>query len=586
MQYEFRKLMELWKTRAGSLRFLIVGILLLQGGLQSTPFFRDLETRFQVVFYDMRFAFQEEPSWKNVPIYLLQIDDASLPSATCRSPVNRAWLAELIDQLAAYRPHLIVFNLLLDQPTVLAEDQRLADAIKRAGNVILREEAQASVLESFAQAAVERGSLRFQLDSSGTLKAVCNTPSSCGHPQPLPRVLWQTLQPEAPYPAPFQQQDWLAINFFRTDPNFVRAKQGANRRWFGAQDIAALSEEMLPDNAVVLIGTGFEDLYPAFKTPFFAEPGETLNELEVLSQILEMLLTPRPLKEVPWYLISLILAGVMGGLGWIALKGHPIAFGGLTLFAILGWMLGAAVVFAFADWVVVSVLPAILLGSFFIIFTCYLYLRETWDRLALELDLKQTKIDFLTQELNRHSLFNEFSRIRHLISRKPETAQDYLIEFADRLQTSLRFGDRLHVPLSEQVRYIQSYITQQQLLYGETLQFDLKWEGQWEAIQTPWNVFYPLVENAVKYTEPLIGASEGEGPSISVELAVKGNRLQFSISNPYREKMKVVSSKKGLRNLQQRLNYYYKPGSWSLESRAEGQRWLAKLIIPVNSERE
>ncbi len=72
----------------------------------------------------------------NPDIVVVGIDDRSV-SEIGNWPWDRERHAELIDQLAGYKPKLIVFDVLFVDPANQASDARLAQSIKDAGNVIL-----------------------------------------------------------------------------------------------------------------------------------------------------------------------------------------------------------------------------------------------------------------------------------------------------------------------------------------------------------------------------------------------------------------------------------------------------------------
>ena len=84
-----------------------------------------------------RLSIASAPGRSELPIVLVGIDDASLAELQQRWPWPRGLHARLIDALAAAGAGVIAFDVLFEFPTDPAEDAALAEAIARAGNVVL-----------------------------------------------------------------------------------------------------------------------------------------------------------------------------------------------------------------------------------------------------------------------------------------------------------------------------------------------------------------------------------------------------------------------------------------------------------------
>ena len=70
-------------------------------------------------------------------IVVVAIDEPSFSEMGMQWPWPRRVHARLINALAAAGAHTIVFDLLFDQPSTVDDDDALADAVRRAGNVVL-----------------------------------------------------------------------------------------------------------------------------------------------------------------------------------------------------------------------------------------------------------------------------------------------------------------------------------------------------------------------------------------------------------------------------------------------------------------
>lgn len=205
---------------------------------------------------------------------------------------------------------------------------------------------------------------------------------------------------------------------------------------------------------------------------------------------------------------------------------------------------------------------------------------------ALELErqrslLQSTKLEHLTNQLNTHSLFNEFSRIRGLIIVDPDKARDYLVHFTNMLKYSLLYSDQQTVSLENQVDFIRFYINQQKAT-GNGIHFDFTLEGDMDAVRLPWNSLFILVENAVKHTEAVL--PDNPAPTITIRLQIQEDRLTFKVNNLFQPDWNVPSTKTGLENLKKRLSLLYEEENFKLEFWHNHNLWTSQLELPVSIE--
>jgi adenylate cyclase len=110
---------------SGALVFILIG-------LAITPFWRGIELK----GFDL-LTVMTAPQQSALPIVLVGIDDASLAEVKQRWPWPRSLHARLIDALKQAGAAVIVFDVIFEFPTEKTEDEALARAIRRAGNVVL-----------------------------------------------------------------------------------------------------------------------------------------------------------------------------------------------------------------------------------------------------------------------------------------------------------------------------------------------------------------------------------------------------------------------------------------------------------------
>lgn len=155
-------------------------------------------------------------------VAIVTFTETTLASLPYRSPLDRAFLAGLLDGLAAIGVRSVGFDILFDQATEPAKDQKLVDAIRRfPGPVIVAwADARAGLIETqsawlddfisrsgaipgFANVTIDRDGLvrRYDYDLPGTdtLSLAAAVLQANGIPLPDPRsglISWRTPPPE------------------------------------------------------------------------------------------------------------------------------------------------------------------------------------------------------------------------------------------------------------------------------------------------------------------------------------------------------------------------------------------------------
>lgn len=547
--------------------------------LQQSPMVRDIEQRFQTHFHLYR-RFFSTPEVGPTPVVTILINDQSLPEGTSRSPIDRRWIASVIDRISAHQPTLIGLNILLDRPLNPLGDQVLANALARSGRVIIRSDPLYPALPRFRQSALDYGTLRFRNDSSGTVQEICHSAATCRSDRFFHTRLQHHLETDSNNTTSTLQQDWLRIDFSgQSAPE--NSGQYTRIPVFTADELNQVPAGALKDK-IVLIGTGFSDLYPLYRTPLFDDE-QFHQETEILAQVLDMLIFNRTLNNLPEPYTTIGILVLLMTLSLVILRQGALTGLWVTAILIPVLFLISAVLFTAYRVAVPFILPATLLLLFLVGSTIQQILQERFTRLMAEISLKEAKIDFLTNELHTHHLFNELSRLSVMISRQPEQARAYLVEFAELLRASLKYGDQPRVPIPIQMEYIQTYLQQQGLVHGDPFKFSVDVAGEISSLYAPWHVFYPLVENAVKASELVLKREPGQMVTVRVTLEREEARIVFRVENPFLPDEKSRSTQKGLVNLEERLKWAYPKGGYRLSSHRQNDTWVATLELPLNS---
>ncbi|HEY6987902.1 MAG TPA: histidine kinase [Bryobacteraceae bacterium] len=200
---------------------------------------------------------------------------------------------------------------------------------------------------------------------------------------------------------------------------------------------------------------------------------------------------------------------------------------------------------------------------------------EELRRLASEAELRA-----LQAQINPHFLFNALNTLYGTIDRTSHEARRMVLNLADIFRYFLQ-GDRVTIPLSEELRIVEAYLEIEKLRLGDRLETALIVDPEARAAMIPILSIQPLVENAVKHG---ISAKEGRGRvSVSVSAAdtglcvrVEDTGVGFAAAggNPQE------GTGLGLENVRRRLALYYGPSA-ELTIRSSADGTTVSFLIPI-----
>ncbi|MEO6406044.1 MAG: two-component regulator propeller domain-containing protein [Ferruginibacter sp.] len=195
----------------------------------------------------------------------------------------------------------------------------------------------------------------------------------------------------------------------------------------------------------------------------------------------------------------------------------------------------------------------ILLSLFYIIYKYRIKQNENIFALKsktqiLEKEKAVVQYESLKQQLNPHFLFNSLTSLRSLIRINKESAADFLDNLSMNYRYILKSTESELVPLSDEIKFVQTYIDLQQTRFGKGLQVN---------IDVPEDIFHKkivpvilqnLIENAIKHN--LIDAV------CPLEIKISSSDNYLIVQNNLQEKEFVETSNKyGLKNLESLYKY-------------------------------
>jgi two-component system LytT family sensor kinase len=172
--------------------------------------------------------------------------------------------------------------------------------------------------------------------------------------------------------------------------------------------------------------------------------------------------------------------------------------------------------------------------------------------------LLQARYEALRRQINPHFLFNTLNSISSSIRTAPENARTAIVKLSQMFRTLLEQKQEL-VPLSEELKFIDSYLTIQAIRYGEEkLRIVREIDPATLDIRIPSMILQPIVENAFQH-----GLSKTVGPGrLAIRSRLEGENAVIEIENDgpgIREEEFQEAMKRGIgiQNVRERLQVIY-----------------------------
>ncbi|MDP4151735.1 MAG: histidine kinase [Bacteroidota bacterium] len=199
------------------------------------------------------------------------------------------------------------------------------------------------------------------------------------------------------------------------------------------------------------------------------------------------------------------------------------------------------------------------------------------SRLQLEKianDTLQAELKFLKAQYHPHFLFNALNTIYFQMDEDVAGAKKSVEKFSELLRYQL-YDQQQTVPVSQEIRYLESFIQLQQMRSSEKLRLNVQFDGTLNEQQVYPLLFLPLVENAFKYV--------GGDYWIRIEALAEGPELRFTVDNalpadPPPQRPGGI----GLDNLKRRLALLY-PGKHLFHTERQGGRFVARLTLNLQN---
>lgn len=215
--------------------------------------------------------------------------------------------------------------------------------------------------------------------------------------------------------------------------------------------------------------------------------------------------------------------------------------------------------------------------------------REELERMEMEKQLEEARLDALKSQINPHFLFNTLNMIAGMAELEDaETTERLIASMSSLFRYNLSTTEQI-VPLRQEMKVVEHYMYLQQMRFGSRVRYQYRTQLDEEKVMIPSFTLQPIVENAIIHG---LARKELGGmvfvriwrtdKYIKISVADTGVGIEAERCEELRSAMKQRKTARigiGLGNLYQRIHALYPDGNLELYSK-KGSGTVVLMTIP------
>ena len=194
--------------------------------------------------------------------------------------------------------------------------------------------------------------------------------------------------------------------------------------------------------------------------------------------------------------------------------------------------------------------------------------------LAIEKEKSTAELGLLKAQINPHFFFNTLNSLYALTLKGSEQASKVVLRLSGLMHYMLYEATANKVLLADEIKYLENYISIEQMRFAERLELSFQHSGEIEGKLIAPLLLLPFVENAFKH-----GIEDNSG-WITINLKVVGMRLYLKVENSCTVVSKQKGKGVGLSNVKRRLELTY-PNNHDLAINQTASAFEAELQIDL-----
>lgn len=196
--------------------------------------------------------------------------------------------------------------------------------------------------------------------------------------------------------------------------------------------------------------------------------------------------------------------------------------------------------------------------------------RERQDAIR---QAERLKYELLRKTIQPHFLMNSLATAIGHVEEDPARGITVLRDLAQEMEAFFAVGERLLIPVSEEVELCRRHVATMSHLLDRRLSFEADPAPQGQML--PPGVLLTLIENALTHGRHV------DRDQIRLAIRRDGDRLMYEVSNPMHAEKARGHDGTGLRYVRAQLENAY--GShWTMDQRRVGDRWFARIEVREN----
>ena len=207
------------------------------------------------------------------------------------------------------------------------------------------------------------------------------------------------------------------------------------------------------------------------------------------------------------------------------------------------------------------------------------WIEQNKQRDNLEKQNLKSELALLKYQVNPHFLFNTLNNVDALIHESAEKASLALNKLSEIMRYMIYDSEKERVLLTDEVKYIESYISLQKLRIADENKISFNISGNIGSIRIAPMLFITFIENAFKHS-----SLKKTGNNIIIKLDVLENQINFSCTNgiSFSPTEKDETSGVGLELIKKRLELIY-PKAYELKIDKIDQCFTVNLKINIHA---
>jgi two-component system sensor histidine kinase AlgZ len=197
---------------------------------------------------------------------------------------------------------------------------------------------------------------------------------------------------------------------------------------------------------------------------------------------------------------------------------------------------------------------------------------------ALENEQLHSELRFLKAQINPHFLFNTLNNLYYLAYTQSPKTPEVVAQLAQMMRYLLEESNQPTVPLSQEIEFMRSYVSLEQLRLNHPAAVDFSVTGEPTGARVAPLLLMTFLENAFKH-----GVHDGDPAAwVRVGLRVSLTTCEYTVANGRRPARRAVPQPgTGLLNVRRRLDLAY-PDRHELQLTEAPDQFLVHLTLHLS----